>query len=126
MASQRRLKKHQTAIFLSALFGLGLMSSVTSYAQTEILNPHIRTLAASCAACHGTNGRAVNGGALLAGLDKTYFIAQMLAFKSGERKSTVMHHHAKGLNADEIETLATYFSAQTSSHSSVLQPIGKH
>ena len=95
-------------------------------------NTHIRTLAASCAACHGTfgnaaasnatSGNAASGNAAggnsvgslpeLAGLDASYFAAQMNAFKNGERASTVMHHHAKGLHADEIDLLALYFSQQ--------------
>lgn len=75
-------------------------------------NQHIRTLAASCAACHGSNGNAVAGSAVLAGLDASYFSKQMLAFKDGSRPATVMHHHAKGLNLDEIDQLALYFSRQ--------------
>ena len=108
---------------------------VTSVAQAaEVISSvdklsnslHIRTLAASCAACHGTNGNAagsnsVGGNAAgnavdnnftLAGIDGKYFVAQMLAFKSASRTATVMHHHAKGLNEDEINLLAVYFSQQ--------------
>lgn len=73
---------------------------------------HTRILAASCAACHGTNGNSVGISPVLAGLDATYFTAQMLAFRNGSRSSTVMHRHAKGLKADEINDLAVYFSLQ--------------
>lgn len=75
---------------------------------------YVRTMAASCANCHGTDGKAVAGSPLtaLAGLDKTYFIAQMAAFKSGARPATVMHQLSKGFNDAQIETLATYFAAQ--------------
>jgi cytochrome subunit of sulfide dehydrogenase len=73
---------------------------------------HIPSLASTCAACHGTNGNSVNTTPILAGLDKGYFTTQMLAFKKGERSSTVMHHHAKGLTNDEINALAEYFSTQ--------------
>jgi len=73
---------------------------------------HIRTLASSCAACHGSNGNSAGITPTLAGLEPGYFSAQMLAFKDGSRPATVMHHHAKGLNADEINQLATYFSQQ--------------
>ena len=73
---------------------------------------HIRTLAASCAACHGTDGNSVGGTPVLAGLDPRHFTDQMMAFRSGERTSTVMHHHAKGLTPEEIERLAVYFAAQ--------------
>ena len=74
--------------------------------------PHIRSLAASCAACHGSNGNSVDTMPTLAGLDAAYLTTQMLAFKDGSRTATVMHHHAKGLNIDEINLLANYFSQQ--------------
>jgi sulfide dehydrogenase cytochrome subunit len=73
---------------------------------------HIRTLAASCAACHGSNGNSAGITPTLAGLDGGYFTTQMLSFKDGSRPATVMHHHAKGLNIDEINLLAKYFSQQ--------------
>lgn|GEM_PF-1003287 len=73
---------------------------------------HVRSLAASCAACHGTNGNSLGNAAKLVGIDKTAFVTKMQAFKSGERAATVMHHHAKGLNPQEITDLAEYFSIQ--------------
>jgi cytochrome c553 len=79
---------------------------------------HIRSLAASCAACHGTQGNAVSidnitdSTPALAGVSKTEIISKLQAFKSGERSATVMHRHAKGLTADEITALAEYFSMQ--------------
>lgn len=96
-----------------------LLSTSVAYAAEVVVsqtsqsnNQHIRTLAASCAACHGSNGNAVAGSAVLAGIDANYFSKQMLAFKDGSRPATVMHHHAKGLNVDEIDLLALYFSQQ--------------
>lgn len=90
-----------------------LLSRSVSFAETNQTNfIHIRTLAASCAACHGTNGNSHSTTPVLAGLDATYFSNQMLAFKNGGRASTVMHHHAKGLTDDEIMQLAHYFSEQ--------------
>jgi cytochrome subunit of sulfide dehydrogenase len=73
---------------------------------------HIRTLAASCAACHGTQGNSAGSTPVLAGLDSAYFIQQMTEFRSGARSSTVMHRHAKGIKVDEINLLANYFSQQ--------------
>lgn len=105
------------AIFIG-LFALTMITSIARAAEvissTETLSniPHIRTLAASCAACHGSNGNAISGNAVLAGMDSAYFTAQMLAFKEGSRPATVMHRHAKGLNVDEIYLLADYFSKQ--------------
>jgi cytochrome c553 len=83
---------------------------------------HTRSLAASCAACHGTNGNSVGDTAKLAGKDKADFVTKMLAFKSGERAATVMHHHANGLNSQEIADLADYFAAQTPHNSAPLVP----
>lgn len=84
-------------------------------------NIHIRTLAASCAACHGTTGNSVGVSPVLAGLDPAYFTTQMLAFKNGARSSTVMHHHAKALNTGEIYDLAVYFSMQNREANSTLK-----
>jgi sulfide dehydrogenase cytochrome subunit len=80
--------------------------------QTALADPHLRVLAASCAACHGTNGNSVGGTPVLAGLAPAYFISQMQAFRSGKLASTVMHRHAKGLTEAEIHLLADYFSQQ--------------
>lgn len=74
---------------------------------------YIKSLAATCANCHGTNGKAVDGSSVvsIAGLDKAYTIAQMTAFKNGTRPATVMHQLAKGYSDAQIEQLATYFAA---------------
>ena len=72
-----------------------------------------RSLAASCAACHGTDGRAV-GAAVpgLAGLPAPQLAEQMKAFKSGSRPATVMHQLARGYSDAQIDALAAYFAAQ--------------
>lgn len=106
-----------------------ILSTSVAHAAEVVVSPtsqsnnqHIRTLAASCAACHGSNGNAVAGSAVLAGIDANYFSKQMLAFKNGSRPATVMHHHAKGLNVDEIDLLALYFSQQKRVANVVLKP----
>jgi len=104
-----------------------ILTSVAYAAEVSVLSStpneqHTRTLAASCAACHGTNGNSAGVSPVLAGLDATYFTTQMLAFKNGSRTSTVMHHHAKGLKADEINDLAVYFSQQNRVANSTLKP----
>ena len=75
---------------------------------------YLKSLAATCANCHGTNGKSVEGSSVtsLAGLDKTYHIAQMKAFKTGTRPATVMHQLSKGYSDAQIEVLASYFAAQ--------------
>ena len=73
---------------------------------------YVRSLAATCANCHGTDGRAVNGSAVpgIAGLPRDYIAAQMLAFKNGQRQATVMHQLAKGYSDAQIQQIATYFA----------------
>ena len=94
----------------------GNAAEVSVFSDTQ--NVHIRQLAASCAACHGTQGNSVAansddaGNSVLAGIAPAEFKEKMLGFKDGSRKATVMHHHAKGLTVDEINQLAVYFSQQ--------------
>ena len=114
-----------TDLVIAILLSTTLIGSVAQATEPMSFNPtasaHIRTLAASCAACHGTNGNSVAANNIannkdvtlhLAGVDPAYFTTQMFAFKNGTRKATVMHHHAKGLTIDEINLLAIYFSQQ--------------
>lgn len=107
------------AFVLATLAVITLISSDAHSAQSAETDVsitqqqiHTRTLAASCAACHGTLGNSLSITPVLAGLDPTYFVTEMLAFRNGERDSTVMHHHATGLTIDEINALANYFSRQ--------------
>jgi cytochrome c553 len=73
-----------------------------------------RSLAATCAQCHGTAGHALPGAVVpgLAGLPAGYLAEQMKAFRSGTRSATVMHQIAKGYSDAQIEQMAAYFSAQ--------------
>ena len=72
------------------------------------------SLAASCTACHGTQGRAVAGSAVpgLAGQPAATTAEQLKAFKGGTRTATVMHQIAKGYSDAQIDQLAAYFAAQ--------------
>ncbi len=92
----------------------GLASSV--YAQTDAGKDalYVKSLAATCANCHGTNGKSAEGSTVpsLAGLGKDYQIAQMAAFKNGTRPATIMHQLSKGYSDAQIELLASYFAAQ--------------
>ena len=102
-----KMIQHQTLTIAGAISLL--FFAATSHAEVDA---HARNLAASCAACHGTNGHSVGGTPVLAGLDKALFVTQMKDFKSGARPATVMHHHAKGYTDDEFGKLADFFAAQ--------------
>ena len=90
------------------------LSSVTAAQAKDQERLRLRSLAATCAQCHGTDGRAVEGEALvrLAGLPQDYLLSQLMAFRSGERQATVMHQITKGYSPEQLESLAKYFAAQ--------------
>lgn len=75
----------------------------------------VRTLAATCANCHGSDGHPPKGSALpaLAGVPADHFKALMAAFKAGTPGTTVMHQIAKGFTDAQIEQMAAYFAAQS-------------
>ncbi len=97
-----------------ALPNVGIAAEDISFSDNT---SHIRTLAASCSACHGTQGNAVGNNhpdetLTLAGASREHVVQRLMEFRSGTRTSTVMHHHAKGLTVDEINQLGDYFSRQ--------------
>jgi cytochrome subunit of sulfide dehydrogenase len=70
-------------------------------------------LAAACAICHGTDGRAVTKDVVpLAGLPREHIASQMRAFRDGQRPATVMHQIAKGYTDAQIDAMAAWFAAQ--------------
>jgi sulfide dehydrogenase cytochrome subunit len=73
---------------------------------------YLRSLAATCAHCHGTDGRAVAGEALipLVGRPRDYLLTQLMAFRTGDRKATIMHQITRGYSELQLEQLAGYFS----------------
>jgi cytochrome subunit of sulfide dehydrogenase len=90
---------------------LVLASPAAAQSQEQL---NIRALAATCANCHGTNGKATEGSAVvtLAGMPQDYIVTQMKAFKSGARPATIMHQLSKGYSDAQIEQVAAYFAAQ--------------
>jgi cytochrome c553 len=66
--------------------------------------------AASCAACHGTDGRSEGGMPSLAGRSEDALVKLMVEFRENKRFATVMHQHAKGYTDEEIRKIARHFS----------------
>jgi cytochrome c553 len=76
-------------------------------------NPAARSLAATCANCHGPEGRSVaKEVAPLAGLPKDFLVSTMKAFQDGRRPATVMHQIAKGYTDPQLELIAEYFATR--------------
>ncbi|SEA43325.1 Cytochrome c553 [Thiothrix caldifontis] len=69
-------------------------------------------LANNCAACHGTDGNSSDAGIpSISGMDRTYFVRTMQAYRNGSRASSVMSRIAKGYTDTQLERLADYFAA---------------
>lgn len=91
----------------------GALLVVSGWAQAEAPDGlRGRSLAAACAACHGTNGRAQPGYASLAGVSQAVLLKKLLDFKSGARPGTLMPQIAKGYSDAQLAALAAYFSVQ--------------
>ena len=88
---------------------LALLASAVCAQEPDL---QARVWAASCAACHGTNGKSLGGIASIAGADKQQLLDKLLAYKNGTLPATVMHQHAKGYTDAELARLAGHFSRQ--------------
>ena len=62
--------------------------------------------AANCSGCHGAGAVAING------RDAGELAGTMLAYRSGERPSTLMGRLMKGLTPGQIADIAAWVSAQ--------------
>lgn len=73
----------------------------------------------ACSRCHYANGKGRPENAGISGLPVEYFIAQLHAFRNGERQSsdprkpntTMMANYAKGLTEDEMRSAAEYYAS---------------
>lgn len=89
------------SILLFALF-------VSSGASAADLRAQM--LANPCISCHGPDNKAAGSIPPIVNLKADYIKSTMQAFRSDERKGTVMNRIAKGYTDEEIEALAKYFS----------------
>jgi sulfide dehydrogenase cytochrome subunit len=72
-----------------------------------------RSLAATCANCHGTNGRP-KGGVMppLAGMKAELMLERLAEFRGGRLGGTVMPQIVKGYSEEQLRLVAAYFAAQ--------------
>ena len=80
------MKIRASVFFAVSIYCVSTAAFAQSDAGKEAL--YVKSLAATCANCHGTNGVAVT------------------------RPATVMHQLSKGYSDAQIEVIATYFAAQ--------------
>jgi cytochrome c553 len=103
-----------TAAQRSAVALITGLSLPTTALAADAQTLAIRSLAATCANCHGTNGHALPDASVpgLAGRESAEIVAQMQAFRSGARPATIMHQIAKGYSDAQIQSMADYFAKQ--------------
>ncbi len=96
----------------TAGLALAAVCSAGSVCAQEV-DRQARAWAASCAACHGTDGRTQGQVPALAGRDADQLYRSLLEFKNNQRPSaTVMHQHAKGYTDDELRRISRQFARQ--------------
>ena len=85
-----------------------------AFAAPNLSESGVRSMAATCASCHGTQGKAAPGATVpaLAGRARQDIVDAMAQFRDGKRPATLMHQIAKGYSDAEVAALADYFSKQ--------------
>ncbi len=91
----------------AAWFGSGI-----ACAGAPLAGDHAAQLAAACASCHTTGGGAQSAIVSLAGLGEAGCVQAMLAYRSGQRSSQIMHVVAAALSAQEIAAVAHYLAGR--------------
>ena len=98
------MKRFLTAVAL--LCALPLLSQAADVAAGK-------EKAASCVACHGTNGNSTNPMfPVLAGQNARYIYLELRDFKEGARNNPIMSPMAANLSKADMQDLAAYFAEQ--------------
>jgi len=103
-----RAKFLKPAILVTIYLGLGHGSGIALAQNADASNLYKRGLAATCANCHGTDGKGVLDGGmpLINNLTSEQMLTQLKAYKSGAREGTIMPQLAKGYSDEQLETIA--------------------
>lgn len=87
----------------------GLLAAGGAAAQDRDLG---RNVAATCANCHGTDGKARDATPVLAGVPADKLLQMLADFKSGKQAATIMHQIVKGYTDEQLRQAAAYFAQQ--------------
>ncbi|HEY3432791.1 MAG TPA: c-type cytochrome [Rhodocyclaceae bacterium] len=106
MAAIKRVPIKPCLPILIGFLALPLMAQEQSLAA--------RSLAATCAGCHGTNGNAVPGSGIeaLAGSPKERLLQKLQDFRADTKPATIMNQISKGYSEEQLALIAEYFSMQ--------------
>jgi cytochrome c553 len=98
------------SMVLMALSCLGGWSAAQAQAPSAA-DFQAQLWAASCMACHGTDGKAEGTGMTIGGRKVEELTGILLAYRSGNRMGTIMQQHTKGYSEDELKRIATVFAS---------------
>jgi cytochrome c553 len=99
------------ALLFLAGAGAGAVESQAPMAPASPTPAPVNAIA--CQACHGVAGISSNSHIPnLAGQQSDYLVAQLVAFRSGDRKSDIMHSIASELSDAEMQDLAHYWNSR--------------
>jgi len=93
-------------VVIVALVGAG------TDARAADSDPVARSIAGSCAACHGTHGVSAGGVPSLAGAPKAELASKLRDYKASRREGTIMPQLAKGYTDEQLDLAAAWFAAQ--------------
>lgn len=92
---------------LLTFVGLTQWSILASAQNADATKLYHRSLAATCANCHGTDGKGVPeaGMPLINGYTSAQLLETMKAYKSGAREGTIMPQLAKGYSDEQLQII---------------------
>ena len=91
---------------------VGVLVLVASGAAALAASPEPPAGASSCSGCHAAGARADTTVPRLIGRSAADIVAQMQAFKLGQKPSTVMDRIAKGFTDAEVQAIADWYAQQ--------------
>jgi cytochrome c553 len=91
---------------------LGVAASLVCAGTALAASPEPPVGASSCSGCHAAGARVDTAVPPLKGRPAADIVAQMQAFRSGQKPSTVMDRIAKGFTDAEIAAIADWYAQQ--------------
>jgi cytochrome c553 len=88
------------------------VATLALIAAAMAASPESPVVAASCSGCHPARPGVQSAVPRLTGRNPADIVAQMRAFRSGQRAATVMDRIAKGYSDAEVEAIAAWYAAQ--------------
>jgi cytochrome c553 len=89
-----------------------IVATLTTQALAQGDATLARSLAATCANCHGTTGHTQGAVPSIAGQSKAELLQKLTEFRDGKRPATIMHQLAKGYTPEQLDLVAGWLAQQ--------------